>query len=109
MSRILSVEEMVSTSGAGANSATERVGSQRNSGNRNSGSGTNSGGDSNCPPYMNPDFKNCLNGIVGGIVGGSLGGASSAIGAGIGGGISSCFNDSNAGGYGNYNGGQCTW
>lgn len=109
MSRILSDKEMMSVTGAGANSATERVGSQKNSGNRNNGSGRHSGGDSSCPPYMHPDFKDCLNGIAGGMVGGSVGGPGSAVAGAIGGGIGSCTKDSNAGGYGKNIGGQCTW
>jgi len=77
----------------------------------NHGHNNTTGGSSNCPPYMNPAFKDCLNGIIGGVIGGSAGGPGAAIASGIGAGIGACspHNGGNAGSYGNDIGGQCTW
>lgn len=113
--RMLTVDELIIITGAGANTATENVGHMKNYGRNRGDSASVSAGAGNCPPYMNPIFQDCMNGILGGLIGGSAGGPGAAVAGAIGSGMAACTSNGSANnGSGNNSdsgdiGGQCSW
>ncbi|GLR09677.1 hypothetical protein COO59_00690 [Mixta theicola] len=79
--KALTITELIVPTGAGANTGDPNVGHTKN--HSKNGGGSNSSNGNNCPPYMNPIFKDCMNGILGGMIGASVSGPGAALGGAV--------------------------